>query len=353
MVISHSGVLTKMPLFRPRSILQLTILGFLAVVAPLIAALVIIAQQLDILSEHSYMVIREAAGAMRASYSLIEQTSAMERNARQYSVLEDKELLRVYTDRRGSLSETVHVIDRLEAGNNIEKLISELIEHERNVFNTLKRSPDKISSSSDLTSLVSLAQEISRTINEWTDQRGRKLKQEAQETLKLLHYIALIMIVTALFLGGMFTVLITRPLRQIDSAIHQLGKGGYETRVHVKGPLDLRELGTRLEWLRNRLGELEQQRTRFLRHVSHELKTPLTAIQEGIALLNDGLAGTLNRQQKEIMEILRNNSRRLQHLIENLLRYRSNSHAGSRTAPVPTRLDAVINRVVNDHSLAM
>ena len=40
-------------------------------------------------------------------------------------------------------------------------------------------------------------------------------------------------------------------------------------------------VGHQLEWLRNRLLELAQERNRFLRHMSHELKTPLANIREG------------------------------------------------------------------------
>ena len=40
--------------------------------------------------------------------------------------------------------------------------------------------------------------------------------------------------------------------------------------------------------------ELEQQQNRFLRHVSHELKTPLTAVREGAELLRDEVGGKLS-----------------------------------------------------------
>ena len=63
-------------------------------------------------------------------------------------------------------------------------------------------------------------------------------------------------------------------------------------------------MGQRLEWLRTRLSDLEQQQNRFLRHVSHDLKTPLTALREGTQLLGEGVPGPLNEQQKSIVEIL-------------------------------------------------
>ena len=40
-----------------------------------------------------------------------------------------------------------------------------------------------------------------------------------------------------------------------------------------------------------RLLELAQERNRFLRHMSHELKTPLANIREGTELLMDGAVG--------------------------------------------------------------
>ena len=83
----------------------------------------------------------------------------------------------------------------------------------------------------------------------------------------------------------------------------------------------MRYLGQRLEWLRARLHDLEEQQNRFLRHVSHELKTPLTAVREGAELLRDNVGGTLSAAQREIVRIVRQNTLSLQKLIEDLLTY--------------------------------
>jgi two-component system sensor histidine kinase GlrK len=55
--------------------------------------------------------------------------------------------------------------------------------------------------------------------------------------------------------------------------------------------------------------------------MSHELKTPLANIREGTELLLDGSVGALDRQQQEVTGILRENSVKLQRLIENLLTF--------------------------------
>src|SRR5207302_1485957 len=77
------------------------------------------------------------------------------------------------------------------------------------------------------------------------------------------------------------TLGVGRPLRQLDRAISELGQGAFTNPIAVAGPHDLERLGGQLEWLRQRLLELAHERNRFLRHISHELKTPLANIREG------------------------------------------------------------------------
>src|SRR5690554_5084246 len=90
---------------KPRSILQLTIIGFLTVTGILILALVTTARQLDGLSDQSQRIVSESTTAMNYVRTVIEQTSAMERNARQYEIIRDDEILKVYGDRRQRLIE--------------------------------------------------------------------------------------------------------------------------------------------------------------------------------------------------------------------------------------------------------
>ena len=83
----------------------------------------------------------------------------------------------------------------------------------------------------------------------------------------------------------------------------------------------MERLGKQLEWLRVRLLELAQEKNKFLRHMSHELKTPLANIREGTELLLDGTVGDLDQPQREVTDILRMNGLKLQQLIENLLSF--------------------------------
>jgi two-component system cell cycle sensor histidine kinase/response regulator CckA len=57
----------------------------------------------------------------------------------------------------------------------------------------------------------------------------------------------------------------------------------------------------------------------FLSHVSHELRSPLTAIKQFTSILLGGLAGELSIEQREYLQIVLKNIRQLQSMIDDLL----------------------------------
>jgi PAS domain S-box-containing protein len=57
----------------------------------------------------------------------------------------------------------------------------------------------------------------------------------------------------------------------------------------------------------------------FMSHVSHELRSPLTAIKQFTTILLGGLAGELNKEQREYELIVLKNIRQLQAMIDDLL----------------------------------
>jgi two-component system sensor histidine kinase GlrK len=164
----------------------------------------------------------------------------------------------------------------------------------------------------------------------------------------------MVLIATALALAAALalTRLIARPIAELDSAIRQLGGADFERPIRVSGPADLQSLGERLDWLRLRLTELEAQKNRFLRHLSHDLKTPLAALREGTELLNDQVAGPLAPPQRQVVAILRDNSVKLQRLIEDLLDYQRALHAASGLQVGSIAMEGLLRQSVRSQQLA-
>ncbi len=67
------------------------------------------------------------------------------------------------------------------------------------------------------------------------------------------------------------------------------------------------------------LNSATQVKRDFLSNVSHELRTPITIMQGYLGLLDQGMWGTLNTDQREALEVAMRNLTRLQRMITDLL----------------------------------
>ncbi len=68
-----------------------------------------------------------------------------------------------------------------------------------------------------------------------------------------------------------------------------------------------------------KMKEVEQLKSDFVANVSHELRSPLAAIQKNLAIILDQTTGALNADQKEFLGLAKGNVERLTRLINDLL----------------------------------
>lgn len=319
--------------FRPNSIVQLILIGFTLAVLPLVVALLYAVVSVDRLAKQSERVVSHAVKATQGSRALIEQITLMERNVRQYQVLGDKVLFQAYEENRKQYVTTLKWLDELPLPDSLRQLLRQLMVEEANFYGYLHAGaelnvPQQLAQDlfSSLAAKAQLVLEQSQTLIDAEVENNRDAAQQTQHNL-LIQASALIPL--ALLVLIFFVVLITRPLQRLDDAIRRLGAGDFAHPVTLRGSRDLQQLGERLDWMRNRLLEVDEEKLRFLRHLSHELKTPLTTLREGSELLREEIAGRLTPQQREIVELLCLNGVQLQRLIEDLLKFNSIIQRGS------------------------
>lgn len=131
--------------------------------------------------------------------------------------------------------------------------------------------------------------------------------------------LVLVALVFGLGLAGVASYTILLPLRQLQSHIRKIGQGNFGASLQIKAPSELRELVDTVNWMGGKLQELDDMKTEFLAHVSHELRTPMASIQEGTHLLLDEIPGPLVQEQRTILRIMSDSSRRLITLISTIL----------------------------------
>ena len=321
------------------------------------AALIHAAFSVDRLIVQGQRALVSTVRATQTSQLLVESITAQERNARQYQVVGDPALLEVYqenhqnflqaTNRLATLKLSRIPVERLESLKAIEIEVHQILTSTGHDSAEAARAIDLFAGLSDNAKKLF---EDNRTLIE---REAIQLEEKGATVQRSLLVQAVLLVPVALILAVIFSVLITGPLRQLDRAIRRLGGGDFSRPTHLVGPQDLEQLGQRLDWMRRRLLEVEQEKNRFLRHISHELKTPLTAVREGAELINEGAVGSLNAQQREIASILKDASIELQKLIEDLLDFNLASSSASKLKLASAQLDEIIESVIADHRVAI
>jgi len=181
---------------------------------------------------------------------------------------------------------------------------------------------------------------------QWIDDNNARLLDALDAARVELLVQVLGAVAAALAIGAGLGWWLVRPVARLEAAIGQLGDSRFDSPIAIRGPVDLELLGRRLDWLRQRLAALEADRVRVLRHVSHELKTPLAALREGVALLQERVLGPLTPDQEEVAGILEHNVRALQRQIEDLLAYHATvfdaAHLQRRRVDVRELLASVV-----------
>lgn len=310
---------------RPRSLNGLILVGFGLVALPLLIAVIWALLNLDRLAEQSEQLVFTGVAATEISRRVNEQLGSLERVARQHQVLNNDDSRQLMNQDLVRFQQSLDEMRPLTESARATPLLQAIGAAARRMVNTIasaESAPEDVQAAID--GFAPLRQKVNELTAIITAHVGKLLSDLQENTRKAQQTSAwqvAALVPGTIVLVLFFILLVAQPIRQLDSAINQLGKSGFAKPIEVTGPTDLERLGRQLEWLRLRLLELAQEKNRFLRHMSHELKTPLANIREGTELLLDGTVGELDGPQREVAGILRTNGLKLQQLIENLLSF--------------------------------
>ena len=132
------------------------------------------------------------------------------------------------------------------------------------------------------------------------------------------------MVIISLIVGAAATIIVTkifyRPVKQLRKAIERVADGDLTVRLVPESTYmkEIQEIYSGFNLMTHELAATEILQTDFVTNVSHEIKTPINAI-EGYVTLLQGFDGMSKQEREECVEKLLLNTRRLSGLVGNIL----------------------------------
>jgi signal transduction histidine kinase len=120
--------------------------------------------------------------------------------------------------------------------------------------------------------------------------------------------------------GALFAWLaerVARPVRALEAAAVGIAAGRFDVEVPRSGPAEVRSLAVSLAEMARRLGEADRRRRDFLADVSHELRSPLTALRGALEALRGGVPSPA--ASARALDLALGETARLSRLLDDLL----------------------------------
>jgi signal transduction histidine kinase len=136
-------------------------------------------------------------------------------------------------------------------------------------------------------------------------------------TIKTLLLTSLWVFFAALVAVYFLTERIIGPLKNMSRAAKSYATGNFDIRIPVQGSDEVAELAVAFNQMADGMQSIEEMRRSFLANVSHDLKTPMTAIAGFIDGILSGAIPPEN--QTEYLERIKNEVLRLSRLVRQLL----------------------------------
>ena len=151
-------------------------------------------------------------------------------------------------------------------------------------------------------------------------------------------------------LGSALTTLLVKllfePILTLGNAMQKVAKGDYTVRLDTRYVFrEIRQIHEDFNRMTQELSSTEILKTEFVSNVSHEFKTPINAI-EGYATLLQGTEEGDRDLQKEYVDKILFNTRRLSKLVGNILLLSKVDNQGIQTNRSTFRLDEQIRQSI-------
>lgn len=172
--------------------------------------------------------------------------------------------------------------------------------------------------------------------------------EQARRTERLSWIAAGLSILVAVAIGAGLVRSIGGGLGRLAEGTRQVASGDLDHRLSTAGPAEFSQVASSFNEMTRRLQEADRMKRAFFAHVSHDMKTPVTAMLDAHDLLLDEVPGPLGEDQERLLRLSRESGVRLREMIEQLLELaRLNAGAGE-LEPEQVDVAAIVRRTIRE-----
>ena len=153
--------------------------------------------------------------------------------------------------------------------------------------------------------------------------------------------------IVALALARLLARGMTQPLRDMATAAERLGRGDYSERVPVTSRDELGRTAETFNRMATELENMERLRRDLVANVSHELKTPISAIRAHLENILDGV----EEPTPATVTVMLQQSERLGRLVEQLLDLSTLESGAVPFEREPVSVARIVDRVIDEVSM--
>ncbi len=155
----------------------------------------------------------------------------------------------------------------------------------------------------------------------WLNRTPIELSQALYSKRTELFWTAMILLLTTMLLILLTSLTITRPIRALVHKTRLIAQGDPEGLRPLEYPItrEIAELSDNIAGMAQTIQHRSEYIQTFTTHVSHEFKTPLTAIRGSVELLQDHLDEMPKEQQQRFLSNIAEDTTRLSRLVSRLL----------------------------------
>ena len=168
--------------------------------------------------------------------------------------------------------------------------------------------------------------EINRRLKEMIQTSRLKRDQKIKESSRISSQVLRVTTITAglaIMLGLLISLYntqsINRSILLLQKKTRDIAKGKFEEIQEISSPPEIKELADDFNLMCGRLKELDEMKKDFISHVSHTLRTPLTAMKEASSMLLEGTYADIPAKQHELLAITQKECERLINSVNRIL----------------------------------